>query len=206
VVIVDPWPCLREDCVRAGDCVEETGQRDTGPCGYYGGDGLVEADVPSEFADDPAGYLADGTPLPDEPVDDVEPEPWDPQPIRAEEIPVEVPALDAAGQEYDPVPTSEEERAARAARVAAARRVHVAPPAPTYLRLGAEFDPRGRHVGCDGEPAPAGGMTGGCGAAPGEACRPPGTTSGRRRFVPGFVHPTRVAAERMMFGLDEASA
>jgi hypothetical protein len=83
----------------------------------------------------------------------------------------------------------------RRARHDAARRVHVAPPPAdrVYRRLSGEFDPRGRHVGCDGDET-----GGGCGAAPGVACRMPRD----RQAPPGFVHPTRLAAERMLFGVD----
>jgi hypothetical protein len=175
-------------CGAAADCREEQGEA----CGWYGGE---FPDVPDEFADDPAGYLADGTPLPEPPEDEVEPEPWDPQPIRVEEIPVPLPDV----EEYDPIPLTVEERAARVARWERARRVHVAerPRDGLYRRLGGEFDPRGRHVGCDGDPE-----TGerGCGRPPGEACQ-----QQRGRFVPGFVHPTRLRRERDMFGLTEST-
>jgi len=57
-------------------------------------------------------------------------------------------------------------------------------------------DPLGRHVGCDGELAPGGVRVGGCRVAPGEACRHP---SGR--YVLGYVHPSRLAAEAALFGV-----
>lgn len=129
--------------------------------------------------------------------DEPEPEPWDPQPIRAEEIPDDLVA--AEPEEYRRTPLSLDEQQQRADHFAAARRVHVAPLPSMFERLGGGFDPRGRHVGCDGEPGPAGVPVGGCGMAPGLACRPP-----RGRFVPGFVHPSRLASERMLFGLDPA--
>ncbi len=190
--MVSGWPCTDADCHEAADCADALGGR----CGWYGGE--PERDVPADMADDADAYLADEVPLPEEP--DVE-EPWDPQPIRVEEIPDGLAA--AVPDEYRAVPLSAEEQAARRAHVAAARRVHVVPRSGPYARLGAEFDPRGRHVGCDGEVGPAGGMVGGCGANPGEACRPPASTAGRRRFVAGFVHPSRIAAERAMFGIEE---
>lgn len=179
------WPCITPGCHQDEDCADALG----GACGYYGDDEpepLAPVDlVPvDERADD---EFADGVPLPDEP--DVEPEPWDPQPIRADEIPVEPPPVDEGGQEYDPVPLSAEEEEARLARYERARRVHVVDLRGAPSRLGNEFDPRGRHVGCDGDPA-----TGerGCRAAPGIACRGP----------VGFVHPSRLRSERMLFGLD----
>lgn len=186
---IDPaWPCVRARCLSDADCLR--GDR----CGWVGEDDepLTPVDlVPvDERADD---EFADGVPLPEPPEDEVPDEPWDPQPIRVEEIPVPLP------EEYDPIPMTVEELAARREHLEAARRVHVRPDPPgAYARLGGEFDPRGRHVGCDGEPGPAGGMVGGCKVAPGLACRVPGG-----RFVPGFVHPSRLRAERLLFGLDD---
>lgn len=166
------WACVTAGCFAAADCREARGE----PCGWYGGD------VP-----------VDEVPLPPEPPEDeVEAEPWDPQPIRVEEIPIE--------DEYRRTPMTVEERAEMVARYERARRVHVAarPRDGLYRRLAEEFDPRGRHVGCDGEPGPAGTPVGGCGVAPGVACRGP-----RGRLVPGLVHPSRLRSEMLLFGLTE---
>jgi hypothetical protein len=134
-------------------------------------------------------YDDDGVPLPPDP-DEVE-----------QDYPDDDGWAETEAEDDPPEPLPGEaarEVAERQARVhALARRVHVAPTPPSglYLRLGGEFDPRGRHVGCDGD---ADGARG-CGAAPGIACSAPG-----RRFIPGFVHPSRLAAERMLFGLDDS--
>lgn len=118
--------------------------------------------------------FADGVPLPPEPVDEVPP--------------VEPLALP---------PRSADEIAAMTQRWERARRVHVATPR-TFTRWSqGGFDPRGRHVGCDGEPGPTGEMRGGCGRPPGLPCEHP-----RLGEIVGFVHPTRLAAERRLFTLD----
>lgn len=118
--------------------------------------------------------MIDDIPLPPEPEDP------DPPEVADRDAPPALPPLTA------------EDYAAAAQVHAAARRVHVAQ-RREFGRLGHEFDPRGRHVGCDGDPPGAGG----CRAAPGEACKHP-----LGKFVSGFVHPSRVAAERRVFGMD----
>lgn len=178
---VDPaWPCLSAGCERAEDCADALG----GPCGWVG---------PDDF-EPPVREFTDGVPLPEPPEDeDVEPEPWDPQPIRVEEIPDDLPVVI--------IRTDEEVRRSREV-YEVARRVHVAP-APAdrmYRRLGEEFDPRGRHVGCDGEPGATERMSAHCGVPPGVACRPP-----NGRLIPGFVHPSRLASEMMLYGIDSST-
>jgi hypothetical protein len=102
-------------------------------------------------------------------------------------------------EDEDPEIERAETAAQRQARHDLARRVHVAPAPPdrVYRRLSGEFDPRGRHVGCDGDET-----GGGCGAAPGVACRMPRD----RSAPPGFVHPSRLASERMLFGIEPVDA
>lgn len=98
---------------------------------------------------------------------------------------------------YDEVPSSDEDMAEMIANHARARRVHIAAPGKFVRWSDGGFDPMGRHVGCDGEPDGAGGMRGGCRRAPGQSCEHP-----RRGAIVGLVHPTRLAAERRLFGLD----
>lgn len=100
-------------------------------------------------------------------------------------------------EEVERAPSSAEETAAREQRWRAARRVHIAAPRMFVRWSEGGFDPRGRHVGCDGEPDGAGSMRGGCGRPPGQPCEHP-----RRGPIVGFVHPTRLAAEMALFGID----
>lgn len=137
------------------------------------------------------------------PPEDPDHDPYEDNPVGALDGPPTVGEI-LAGVPWATLPSDAAEAAERARLHAAARRVHTADFAvagasdrPKFRRLGDEFDPRGRHVGCDGEPDGTGAMRGGCGRPPGQACEHP-----RRGFVPGFVHPTRLAAERALWGLD----
>lgn len=80
------------------------------------------------------------------------------------------------------------EAAAAEARRAAARRVHI--PGHCDADRAAGVHPRGLHVRCAGDPAAVPPVSG-CGAEPWTACSHP-----TRGDIPGFVHPTRMAAER----------
>lgn len=180
---VDPaWPCLKPSCRSDANC------NGAATCGWVGPDDWQP--IPDGPPDEqPFADLDD----PEPPDDEVEPEPWDPQPIRADEVPDDIPV---------PIIRTAEEIARSREVYARARRVHVAP-APVdrlYVRLGPEFDPRGRHVGCDGEPGATRRQAAHCGADPGTPCHTP-----RGRFVPGFVHPTRLAAEMRLYGIDSTT-
>lgn len=143
-----------------------------GECERYPGDCEVHDQLP---------MAAGEVPLPPEPEDEFD--------------------YDAYGNQddgsFEPPSWSADEVAEMMERHAAARRVHVARP-KTFTRWSmGGFDPQARHVGCDGEPDGAGGMRGGCGRPPGEPCEHP-----RRGAIVGYVHPSRLAAERAVFGLD----
>lgn len=138
-------------------------------------------------------------PLPPEPVYTGDEYDFEQGDVEDAEAYADAQALAAAEdpEQFDPPSWSADEIAAMLARHAAARRVHIATPRMFVRWSEGGFDPRGRHVGCDGEPDGAGSMRGGCGRPPGVPCEHP-----RRGPVVGFVHPTRLAAEMALFGID----
>lgn len=162
-------------------------------CESYPGDCEIHDQLPMA-----AGEI----PLPPEPVyagDEYDFEQGDAEDAEDAEAYADAQALAAAEdpEQFDPPSWSADEVAEMMGRHAAARRVHIARP-KTFTRWSmGGFDPQARHVGCDGEPDGAGGMRGGCGRPPGEPCEHP-----RRGAIVGYVHPSRLAAERAVFGLD----
>jgi hypothetical protein len=120
--------------------------------------------------------------------------------MRDEEIPLPAEPPDEAwfetygDDDFERIESDAEIESARLARWERARRVHGRPTSERFSTMDGP-DPMGRHVGCDGDPEDE--TAKGCRAAPGYPCRTPGD-----RYVPGFVHPSRLAREYGLFGLD----
>jgi len=121
--------------------------------------------------------------------------------MRDEEIPLPAEPPDEewfdsyGDDDFERVETDAEIDAERLARWERARRVHARPRVFARFSTAEGPDPMGRHVGCDGDPDDE--TSRGCRAAPGEPCRTPGD-----RYVPGFVHPSRLVSEYGVFGMD----